>query len=42
LRRVHPRIAALFQLPDDVIGNSKPLFFSQPVLQAANDLARAP
>src|SRR5215471_802539 len=37
-----PRIAAFFKLLDRVIGDCKLLRFSQPFLQASDDLAGAP
>ena len=37
-----PRIAALFQLRDGVIGDGETFLFSQPNLQAAYDLSGAP
>jgi hypothetical protein len=36
-----PRVASLFQLRDDVIGNGVSLSFGQPFFQSANDLAGA-
>ena len=37
-----PRIAAFFQLGDDVIGECVTLVLTEPFLQTAYDLARAP
>jgi hypothetical protein len=35
-----PRVAALFELRDDVIGDGVALVFAQAFLQAANDFPR--